>query len=218
MARRSRDAGGPPDRPRAPRFAYESTIYDQGALALYALRQEVGPATFRAIETTWLDRYADGSASTDDFIALASEVAGRDLSGFLEDWLRSDTLPPMPGHPDWVAAPRHRRGQRERRAGQVMRSAGRLGARRVPRRRSTAARSGATERYPAGPRNGSQPDATWARAGGRRVAASKDRDRLSERLRVTPGSSVTWGSSIRPRPSAGSVRMRRRSSSSTRTS
>jgi aminopeptidase N len=102
----ARDAGGPPDRPLAPRFAYESTIYDQGALALYALRQEVGPAMFRAVETTWLDRYADGNASTDDFIALASEVAGRDLSGFLADWLRSDTLPPMPGHPDWVAAPR----------------------------------------------------------------------------------------------------------------
>ena len=100
-----RDLGGPPDRPREPRFAYFSTIYDQGALALYALQQRVGPATFRAIETTWLDRYADANASTDDFIALASEVAGRDLSGFLDDWLRSDTLPPMPGHPDWVSVP-----------------------------------------------------------------------------------------------------------------
>ena len=101
-----RDTGGPPDRPRAPRFAYESNIYDQGALALYALQQAVGTATFRDIETTWLDRYADASASTDDFIALASEVAGRDLSSFLEEWLRSDTLPPMPGHPDWVSVPR----------------------------------------------------------------------------------------------------------------
>ncbi len=45
------------------------------------------------------------SASTDDFIALASEVAGEDLTGFLEDWLRSDELPPMPNHPDWGAAP-----------------------------------------------------------------------------------------------------------------
>ncbi len=95
-ARRSRDVGGPPDRPRSPRFAYDSTIYDQGALALYALRERVGEATFRVIETTWLDRYADASASTDDFIALATEVAGVDLSGFLEDWLRGNELPPMP--------------------------------------------------------------------------------------------------------------------------
>ncbi len=100
-----RDVGGPPDRPRAPRHAYDATIYDQGALALYALRQRVGPSTFQDIETTWLDRYAGGSASTDDFIALASEVAGTDLAGFLEAWLRSDTLPPMPGHPDWLAVP-----------------------------------------------------------------------------------------------------------------
>jgi len=105
-----RDEGGPPDRPRTPSFAYQQTIYDQGALALYALRQEVGPVTFRAIETTWLDRYADGSASTDDFIALASEVADRDLSGFLDDWLRADVLPPMPGHPDWVPRPRRSPG------------------------------------------------------------------------------------------------------------
>ncbi len=101
----ARDVGGPPDRPRAPRFAYDSTIYDQGALALYALRQRVGAATFQDIETTWLDRYAGGSGSTDDFIALASEVAGAHLEGFLEAWLRSDTVPPMPGHRDWVAAP-----------------------------------------------------------------------------------------------------------------
>jgi aminopeptidase N len=100
-----RDAGGPPDRPRSARYLYESTIYDQGALALYALRQRVGARTFRAIETKWLDRYAGGSASTDDFIALASEVADRDLGGFLERWLRSDRVPSMPGHPDWVTSP-----------------------------------------------------------------------------------------------------------------
>ena|GEM_PF-1371601 len=100
-----RDRGGPPDRPRAPRYAYDSTIYDQGALALYALRQQVGATVFRDIETAWLDRFAGDSASTDDFISLASQVAGTDLSRFLEDWLRSDTLPPMPGHPDWASPP-----------------------------------------------------------------------------------------------------------------
>ena len=100
-----RDAGGPPDRPRGPRFTYDSTIYDQGALALYALREHVGEATFEDIEAAWLTRYADASASTDDFIALATEVAGADLSGFLEDWLRGDELPPMPNHPDWTSVP-----------------------------------------------------------------------------------------------------------------
>ena len=96
-----RDVGGPPDRPRSPRFAYDSTIYDQGALALYALRERVGRRVFGDIERAWLTRYADASASTDDFIALASDVAGKDVSRFLEDWLRGDELPPMPNHPDW---------------------------------------------------------------------------------------------------------------------
>ncbi len=53
-ARRRATWAGRRTDPGRPRFAYDSTIYDQGALALYALRQEVGPATFRAIETTWL--------------------------------------------------------------------------------------------------------------------------------------------------------------------
>ena len=49
-AQAARDAGGPPARPRRPANAYDATIYDQGALALEALRREVGDATFRDIE------------------------------------------------------------------------------------------------------------------------------------------------------------------------
>ena len=28
-------------------------------------------------------------------------VAGRNLTGFLRDWLYGTKTPPMPGHPDW---------------------------------------------------------------------------------------------------------------------
>jgi hypothetical protein len=45
------------------------------------------------------------SASTDDFIALASRVAGRDLRTFLTAWLYGTRTPPMPGHPDWTVTP-----------------------------------------------------------------------------------------------------------------
>lgn len=99
-AQAARDRGGPPARPRGPANAYDATIYDQGALALEALRREVGDATFRAIETEWLDRFRGSSASTDDLIDLASEVAGRDLGPFLEGWLRDDAVPPFPADPD----------------------------------------------------------------------------------------------------------------------
>jgi aminopeptidase N len=101
----TRHAGGPPARPNDPANAYDATVYDQGALALEALRREVGDATFRAIEAEWLDRFRDSSASTDDFIELASEVAGRDLGAFLEGWLRADEMPPLPADPDASPSP-----------------------------------------------------------------------------------------------------------------
>jgi aminopeptidase N len=104
-AQATRDAGGPPARPRTPADAYDATIYDQGALALEALRREVGDVTFRAIEAAWLDRYADASASTDQFVELASEVAGRDLGPFLDAWLRGDEVPSLPGDPDATPSP-----------------------------------------------------------------------------------------------------------------
>jgi aminopeptidase N len=72
---------------------------------LYALRQEIGHAAFQRIEREWLRRYGGGSASTEDFIRLASQIARRNLRGFLEDWLYGETTPPMPGHPDWTVNP-----------------------------------------------------------------------------------------------------------------
>jgi aminopeptidase N len=72
---------------------------------LYALRQVVGAATFQQIERAWVSTYEGKSASTDDFIALASRVSGRDVTGFLRDWVYGTKTPPMPGHPDWVVIP-----------------------------------------------------------------------------------------------------------------
>lgn len=104
-AQSTRDAGGPPASPLRPENAYDATVYDQGALALEALRREVGDATFRAIEAEWLGRHRDGSASTDQYVALASEVAGRDLTRFLDGWLRGDQVPVLPADPDASPSP-----------------------------------------------------------------------------------------------------------------
>ena len=52
-----------------------------------------------------MQRYEGKSASTDDFIALASEVSGQNVTEFLRDWLYGETTPPMPGHPDWTVNP-----------------------------------------------------------------------------------------------------------------
>ena len=84
---------------------FSDNVYSGGSLTLYALRQVVGERTFSEIERGWVARYKDESVSTDQFIAFASRVAHRDLTGFLRDWLYGTTVPPMPGHPDWTADP-----------------------------------------------------------------------------------------------------------------
>ena len=81
---------------------FNSNTYYGGATVLYALRQVVGDRTFYEIERRWAQEYEGESASTDEFIALASRVARRNLGPFLRDWLYGSKTPPMPGHPDWT--------------------------------------------------------------------------------------------------------------------
>jgi aminopeptidase N len=84
---------------------FSDNVYSGGSLALYALRQVVGEATFSRIERSWVSRYKDQSVSTEQWIAHVNRVSHRDLTGFLRDWLYGTTVPPMPGHADWTADP-----------------------------------------------------------------------------------------------------------------
>ncbi|MEV0568727.1 M1 family metallopeptidase [Dactylosporangium sp. NPDC050588] len=72
------------------------SAYTRGAMTLHALRMHVGDATFFRILRTWAAerRYANGS--TEQFAALASRVAGRDLRPFIMDWLAGPQKPPNP--------------------------------------------------------------------------------------------------------------------------
>jgi aminopeptidase N len=98
---------GPPGRPLSgsTEDLFNPNVYYGGALVLYALRQRVGEEDFAQIERAWVDRWEGRSASSADFIALASAVAGEDLTAFLRRWLYGTTTPPMPGHPDWTVGP-----------------------------------------------------------------------------------------------------------------
>ncbi|MFI2411671.1 M1 family metallopeptidase [Streptomyces sp. NPDC018947] len=103
---RWRASGGPPAAPKPPGNGsktgiFRANVYDGAALVLYALRQEIGVPAFELLEHEWAGRYRDGTATTADFVRLASEVAGRDLNGFFQGWLYGTKTPPMPGHPDW---------------------------------------------------------------------------------------------------------------------
>jgi aminopeptidase N len=99
-----RRTSGPVAAPNAANL-FDSQRYLGGVLVLYALRQLVGEDAFHAVERTFLARFRDSSASTEDYIAVASHVSGQDLSGFLRDWLYGTTTPRMPGHPDWTVTP-----------------------------------------------------------------------------------------------------------------
>lgn len=84
---------------------FSPNSYYGGFLVLYALRQEIGEAAFAKLERTYVSRYNGQTRGTGDYIALASEVAGRDLEPFLKDWLYGTTTPAMPGHPEWEVLP-----------------------------------------------------------------------------------------------------------------
>ena len=105
---RWRDRWGPVARPTSGKILWDlfnPNVYYGGSLALYALRQEIGTDAFEQLEREWVTVNKGTSASTDDFIALASKVAGKDLRSFLVAWLYGKRTPPMPGHPDWKVRP-----------------------------------------------------------------------------------------------------------------
>ncbi|MGW4029409.1 M1 family metallopeptidase [Streptomyces sp. NPDC004838] len=104
-----RAEGGPPASPKPPApgrkiSLFRPVVYDGGALALYALRQTIGTDAFDRLERAWVDTYRDGTATTADFVRLASQIAKRDLTAFFRAWLYEERTPPMPGHPDWRSA------------------------------------------------------------------------------------------------------------------
>jgi aminopeptidase N len=89
----------PPGDPRKPENLFDGTIYVRGGMTLEALRQRVGGATFFRILRAWLNRHRYGNASTSQFIRLAEQESGMELSGFLHAWLYrpiQDGKPPRP--------------------------------------------------------------------------------------------------------------------------
>ncbi|WP_406863520.1 M1 family metallopeptidase [Streptomyces sp. HUAS MG47] len=107
---RWRSAGGPPAAPEPPSpgekiSLFRPVVYDGSALVLYALRQEIGKDAFEELERRWVVDHKDATAGTDDFVRLAGEIAGRDLTAFFRAWLYGKKTPAMPGHPDWRSAP-----------------------------------------------------------------------------------------------------------------
>ena len=92
---KERESMSPPGEPPADRL-FNAGVYYWGALGLHALRLEVGDETFFEILKTYHERFADRNARTADFIDVAEEVSGKELSAFFDSWLYSEELAPIP--------------------------------------------------------------------------------------------------------------------------
>jgi len=85
----------PPGNPLSTNL-YTNTIYDRSAMTFHALRSRVGDEVFFQILRTYTERFRYGNASTADFIAVAEEVSGQDLTEFFDAWLYAMKTPAIP--------------------------------------------------------------------------------------------------------------------------
>lgn len=82
----------PPGNP-GPAKMFSFAVYFRGALTLEALRQLVGDPAFYEVLRRWVAEHRYGNVSTQEFIALAEQVSGRQLDSFFEVWLYRGSKP-----------------------------------------------------------------------------------------------------------------------------
>ncbi|GAA4892497.1 M1 family metallopeptidase [Streptomyces coeruleoprunus] len=75
---------------------FHGAVYDRGALALQALRGEIGDENFFAILKGWPAKRAHGNANVGDFVAYAESVSGRQLDALFDTWLYQPSKPAAP--------------------------------------------------------------------------------------------------------------------------
>ncbi|MFC4507450.1 MULTISPECIES: M1 family metallopeptidase [Streptomyces] len=72
---------------------FDTAVYDRGALAVQALRNEIGDDAFFAVLKGWPRTYAYGSADIADFRAYAEQVSGKPLEALFDTWLFRPSKP-----------------------------------------------------------------------------------------------------------------------------
>ncbi|MES9506441.1 M1 family metallopeptidase [Streptomyces sp. NPDC000609] len=75
---------------------FDTAVYDRGALALQALRNELGDETFFALLKGWPAEHAYGNASVSDFVSYAERVSGKPLAALFDAWLFRPARPEAP--------------------------------------------------------------------------------------------------------------------------
>jgi aminopeptidase N len=66
---------------------YGPVVYAKGPLFFHALRQEVGDEAFTAILQTYFNTYRYEIANGAEFLSLAENVSGQDLTDLTTEWL-----------------------------------------------------------------------------------------------------------------------------------
>ncbi len=75
---------------------FDDRVYKRGALTLHSLRKTLGDDAFFEVLRTWTASYRHGSATTGDFISLASSRhPDADIEGLLARWLYTEALPAL---------------------------------------------------------------------------------------------------------------------------
>jgi aminopeptidase N len=84
--------------PAAPGVArlFGNSVYDRGAMTLYALRLKVGDEKFFSILKTWATEKRGGNGTTAEFVAVAERVSGKSLRPLFQDWLYDTDRPAHP--------------------------------------------------------------------------------------------------------------------------
>ena len=90
-------------------------VYQGGATALEALRRTIGDDAFFELLQQWVQRNDGRRARPQDFIALAEEIAGTDLTEFFDEWMFAERQPTsLPPATSRRRAARYRRPDRRR--------------------------------------------------------------------------------------------------------
>ncbi|XXG08007.1 M1 family metallopeptidase [Micromonospora sp. SH-82] len=85
----------PPGRP-GPENLFSESVYQRGAMTVHALRLAVGDDAFFRILKTWAAEKRDANATTDEFVALAERISGKQLDDVFDPWLYGTRRPTHP--------------------------------------------------------------------------------------------------------------------------
>jgi aminopeptidase N len=80
-----------------PERLFDFAVYIRGAMTLHRLRLRVGDEDFFAILQEWADRFAGGNVTTPQFVRLAEETSGKELTPLFQRWLFTRGKPAVAG-------------------------------------------------------------------------------------------------------------------------